>query len=113
MVCSFLHSFCEENGINAVPVTAEVNEWRTRIKNTREGPGATAKQLLHYAQLISTGKFTQFDYYSDKENKKRYGTKKPPSINLDNIPDTKVPIAMFVGEFDPLAEEEDTRALAQ
>ena len=49
VVCSFFHSFCEENGINMDPITPYVNEWRTRVKNTREGPGASVKQLLHYA----------------------------------------------------------------
>lgn len=73
MFCSIVHSFCEANGINMNPVTPYQDEWRTRIKNFREGAGVTTKQMIHFGQLILSGEFKQFDYYSQAENEKRYG----------------------------------------
>ena len=69
--------------------------------------GTSFKSVDHYAQIVDSGEFKKFDYGSDTENEKRYGTAKPPTIDLTNI--KKVPIAMFVGFQDELADNTDAK----
>lgn len=46
--------------------------------------GISAKQLIHYGQLIKSGTFAQFDYKREK-NLKVYDQPLPPLYNLSNI----------------------------
>lgn len=66
--------------------------------------GASLNSLLHYAQILTSDKFSQYDY-GKSQNKKLYGTEQPPEIGIQNI--SKVPIAMFVGQKDELADTTD------
>lgn len=68
--------------------------------------GTSLNCLLHYAQILTTDKFTRYDY-GKTENKKKYGTEKAPEIPIQNI--SKVPIAMFVGQKDELADTADNQ----
>lgn len=73
---------------------------------------ATQKQLLHYAQLIKTDVYKQYDYGSDKANILRYGSKVVPSLHLDQI-SKDLPIALFYGKEDDLADEKDVNWLME
>ena len=70
--------------------------------------GGSAKSFLHYAQSISSGKFALFDYGNSLENRYAYGSDTPPEVNLKRIENTEVPIAMYVGNEDDLADIEDS-----
>lgn len=70
--------------------------------------GGSAKSFLHYAQSISSGKFQHFDYGSKVENRYNYGSDTPPEVDLTRIENTEVPVAMFVGNEDDLADIEDS-----
>lgn len=71
--------------------------------------GTSGKNLIHCAQLISSGTFSQYDY-GKVENMKKYGSKKPPKYNINKI---NVPIRFYYGENDLLATPTDTKALYQ
>ncbi|XP_018563457.1 lipase 1-like [Anoplophora glabripennis] len=71
--------------------------------------GASAKQVLHYAQIIEKGKFQKYDW-GPKENIRRYNSKIPPEYNLKNI---TAPVALFYGEADSVATKEDVEILAK
>lgn len=79
---------------------------RSDVMNSKFPQPASWKQLMHYAQFISDGEFLEYDYGHTK-NKKHYGSKTPPQIDVSKI--SHVPIAMFVGKQDDLATPEDTR----
>jgi len=66
--------------------------------------------LLHYGQDIITGKFKQFDYGNDKDNRAKYGTKIPPMIDLNGI-SKNIPIYLIAGEEDDLADKTDVEWL--
>ncbi|CAG9768046.1 unnamed protein product [Ceutorhynchus assimilis] len=73
------------------------------------GPGgASVYQGLHYAQLVQTGKFMNYDW-GPKENKKRYNSSTPPEYNFSNI---ICPISLMYGKEDILIAEEDVIELA-
>lgn len=67
--------------------------------------------MIHYAQIIKTGSFKQFDYGNDKENTEHYGSVYIPELNLDNI-STSLPIALFSGNQDQTADPHDVAWLA-
>lgn len=66
--------------------------------------GTSMKTLDHYGQIITSGEMRRYDYGSS-HNEKVYGQKVPPTIDLTSI--SKVPIAMFVGTKDELADVKD------
>jgi len=67
----------------------------------------SSKEVIHYAQLIRSGKFEMFDF-GTQGNIEHYNTSKPPAYNLQNI---RVPIALFYGELDELADPTDVAHL--
>lgn len=69
------------------------------------GPArCSTKQLLHYGQVMKSGKFQKWDYGSAEENQTAYSADTPPELDLASI---KLPIAMFVGKQDTLATPDD------
>lgn len=47
--------------------------------------GVSLGQILHFAQLIRSGKFQQFDYDDVDLNKKKYGQETPPEFDVSKI----------------------------
>merc|ERR1719189_3114490 len=72
--------------------------------------GTTTNPFVHYAQLhLSDNMFLKYDY-GPEENPLHYnGSQTPPPYNLKNIIN---PNALFVGEYDTLADEMDNAHLA-
>lgn len=62
--------------------------------------GASLTQLLHFGQILNKGRFQNFDY-GKRQNMEKYGQKEPPFVDITKIQD--VPVALFVGEYDSLA----------
>lgn len=70
-------------------------------------------QLLHYGQMGAPGAtFQDFDYGDAAQNIKKYGVDKPPLLDVSQIGD-RVPIAMYVGLEDVLAEKQDSLLLKE
>ena len=66
---------------------------------------ASTKELFHYGQIIDDKRLQEYDY-GKAANQKKYGSDLPPIIDLKKI--TKLPVAMFVGKQDHLADPKDT-----
>lgn len=91
---------------NKLPVNP-YESLKANKKLFERGPdNASMKQLAHFVQLAASGKFQHYDYGA-AENMKRYGQPEPPSFDLTAI--DQVPVAMFVGKQDDLADVLDTR----
>ena len=58
--------------------------------------GTSGKTIVHYAQMIESGRFCGFDY-GRSENLKRYKQKYPPKVNLYK---TTAPIALYLAKVD-------------
>ena len=58
--------------------------------------------------MINSGKTQLYDY-GRIENKKRYGTYEPPLVPLQNI---SIPVALFSGSLDGLADPTDVAILS-
>ena len=64
------------------------------------------REVAHYAQEISSGKFQRYDFGKTK-NVAKYGQKNPPEIDITGI--SNVPVAMFVGLQDPFSDVVDAK----
>ncbi|KFB46696.1 AGAP003083-PA-like protein [Anopheles sinensis] len=71
--------------------------------------GASVKQMLHFAQLVRSGKFRQFDY-GRRNNTERYSHWKPPAYNLSAI---TTPMTIFYARNDWLIDPRNALRLAR
>ncbi|XP_050493053.1 lipase 3-like [Bombus huntii] len=69
--------------------------------------GSSVRQIVHYGQLISSGKFRKFDY-GLVGNMKRYGTIHPPDYNLANV---KLPVYLHYSASDMYTDVQDLHQL--
>ncbi|XP_018058234.1 PREDICTED: lipase 3-like [Atta colombica] len=69
--------------------------------------GTSIKTILHFHQVVNSGKFSQYDYGRMK-NLQIYNTSEPPDYNLANI---TAPFALFYAENDPLTTFPDVKEL--
>ena len=72
-----------------------------------EPSGTSVTNMLHWRQLVLTGKFNKYDY-GIEGNMEQYGQPTPPDYNLGNINGT---VHLFFGEDDDLVDEQDTQSL--
>ena len=79
------------------------NEKWQQVAGSWSPAKASTKQLWHYGQMMHTGKFQEFDYGDD--NISHYGKSTVPELSLSHV--SRVPVAMFVGKQDPLANTGD------
>lgn len=66
-------------------------------------------QLIHYAQMVHSGKFRQFDW-GEAGNLERYGSSTPPEYKLENI---KAPINLFFSDVDGVIHYPDVFKLLE
>jgi len=110
VVCGYLPWVCEDLTVKlSAKSIDDVNEERFKVYIGGHFPsGSSTKCHYHYGQLIVSDTFSEYSYGSRK-NMEVYGQTKPPEIDLKPVPG--VPIAMFVGEEDDLADVTDARWL--
>ena len=70
--------------------------------------GTSVMNMAHWKQLLDTKKFQAYDYGSAKDNSEHYGQPYPPVWNLNNI---RVPLRLFAGSSDELADITDVNYL--
>lgn len=69
--------------------------------------GGSVKQLVHYAQLIKSAQFRNYDY-GPADNIAKYGTAVPPDYPLNNV---NCPVAIFYAVNDWLTSADSTERL--
>ena len=71
-------------------------------------PGGTSVQnMKHWIQIYSAKKLQKYDYGSERENKKHYGTGKPPEYNLEKLKKYSIPSLMTISDADPFSNPQD------
>lgn len=87
---------------------------RSRLPTYFHFTPATAStwQIVHYLQLINSGRFTAFDYGSQFANKAHYGEASPPEYKLESIP-SSLPIIIVRSSNDYLSSVADTDRLIE
>lgn len=69
--------------------------------------GISSKQMIHYAQSYTSGKFRKYDHGFVK-NLEVYGMLTPPEYNLSK---TTAPVAIYYGESDTFVDSIDVTIL--
>ncbi|XP_068084387.1 lipase 3 [Anabrus simplex] len=70
--------------------------------------GISAFTAWHYVQVVQTGKFQQFNF-GPEENQRRYGSREPPEYNLKMV---TAPVAIHYGYTDEHNSEKDILRVA-
>lgn len=83
--------------------TTNLNETRIPVYMTHLPAGTSSKDMIHFAQMVKSGKFQKFDY-GKSENIKRYNQEYAPSYNVSKV---EVPVALYTGSNDWLADPTD------
>ena len=72
-------------------------------------PGGTSLQnIKHWIQIYSSKKLLKFDYGSKSENKKQYGTEKPPEYDLTKMKNYSIKSMVTTSDADPFCNPNDT-----
>jgi hypothetical protein len=69
--------------------------------------GTSVKNIVHFAQLVRSSAYQQFDY-GKVGNMIHYGQPSPPAFDISDL---KVPVALFTGGHDDLADPKDVERL--
>ena len=101
-VCEYFDALMSKSDYN--------DDTRTLVSSSRFPQAASWRSLAHYAQEIGSEKFERYDF-GLTANLRIYGQKYPPEIDVSVI--DKVPVAMFVGKQDVLADMEDAKWAAK
>jgi len=89
--------------------TTYLNDTRIPYYNHYEPNPTSVKNMAHWAQGVKTGTFQKYDY-GREGNLKNYNQTTPPPYNLANFP-TDMPLALFCGGEDYLADPKDVQTL--
>lgn len=86
---------------------SQLNATRLGVYVSHTPAGASAKSIIHYAQMVNSKKFQKYDY-GPKGNMLQYNQTSAPEYHLENIT-TKV--ALIWSENDKLADPSDVHLL--
>ena len=88
--------------------TSTNNQSRVGVFMNHYPSGSSLKSFEHFAQIIISGRFQNYDY-GHEINMQIYGHEIPPIFDLSKIKDAKT--IMIVGEYDLLSSEKDNEWL--
>jgi len=88
--------------------THQMNETRLPVYISHTPAGTSVQNMVHFGQMVRSGEFSMYDYGSKKGNFQHYNQTSPP---LYHPKDMKVPVMLFSGGKDWLADPTDVKAL--
>jgi len=111
IVCAEDPIICE-NVIEAIcgPHKGAFNETRMPVVVAHEPGGTSVQNMAHWSQEVISGEFIHYDYGKDG-NLKHYNQTTPPLYDYSKLPN--LPIALFSGSEDELADPQDVSNLAK
>ena len=83
--CSYFRPLCNSIHYWFSMCTPSSDYERCLVDHGRQSSGASLRELIHYAQIVSTGEFKLFDYGSDAGNIEKYGSATVPHIPIEDI----------------------------
>ena len=69
--------------------------------------GTSSQEMAHYAQLVKNDNVAMYNFGSSAKNMEHYGTDSPPEYNISKLSQGSLPIALFSGGEDVLADPAD------
>uniref|UniRef100_A0A183U260 Abhydro_lipase domain-containing protein n=1 Tax=Toxocara canis TaxID=6265 RepID=A0A183U260_TOXCA len=86
----------------------QFNKSRLPVYLSHSPAGTSAQNILHWTQMIKSGKTQAYDYGSEKENLIHYGQPSAPLYNLGRV---NTPVYLFWSDKDWLADEIDIKVI--
>jgi pimeloyl-ACP methyl ester carboxylesterase len=83
--------------------TKNLNETRIPVYVSHTPAGTSVKDVVHFAQMVKSGKFQMFDY-GDAGNMQHYNQKTAPLYHVEAV---KTPVSLFTADNDWLADPYD------
>merc|ERR1719512_629023 len=87
------------------------NNTRMDIYIAQTPSGTSVKNMAHWSQGVRSKNFQMFDYGSKKSNQAHYNQDSPPIYNLTNVDQSGIPISLYSGSNDLLADPTDVSEL--
>lgn len=86
-----------------------MNKSRLTVYYTHTPAGSSVQNFVHWAQLMRNKESRKYNFDSKLDNIAKYGMTKPPKIKFNKV---DVPVAMFTGASDTIANPTDAKRLA-
>lgn len=86
--------------------STQLNATRIPVFISDEPGGTSLKNILHWAQMVRTGKLQKYDYGDPFQNLLHYGTMNPPLYDISKI---QSDVHLFWSEADWLADGKDVQ----
>lgn len=88
----------------AGPESKQMNATRLPVYLSDEPSGTSTMNILHWAQMVRSGKQEMYDYGSILANEQHYGSKTPPIYDISKI---QTDMYIYWSDADWLADEQD------
>lgn len=85
-----------------------LNQTRLPVYLAHDPAGTSVQNMGHWSQSVRGDTFQMYDYGSKNANREHYGQDTPPAYHLEN---SMVPIAIFHGGRDALADVDDVQMI--
>ncbi|XP_071792325.1 gastric triacylglycerol lipase-like [Asterias amurensis] len=87
---------------------SNLNETRLPVYLSHSPAGTSTQDMIHFAQMVSSGEFQKYDRGSKEENMARYNQTTPPLYYPEHI---TTQVSLYWGGKDWLADPEDVKML--
>ncbi|CAI9736947.1 gastric triacylglycerol lipase-like [Octopus vulgaris] len=87
-----------------------MNSSRIPVYLTHSPAGTSTQNMAHFAQLVRSKDCKKYDYGTQAENLLHYGHPTPPAYNVSKL---KIPVALYSGGRDNLADPKDVALLVK
>jgi len=108
-LCFLDPSLCDQVFDLLFGPSLNLNNSRLSYYVTYEPNPTSTKNIAHWAQGVRSGAFCKYDY-GYQGNMRQYGQPTPPEYKLQNFP-KNLPVALFTGSNDVLADPQDAALL--
>uniref|UniRef100_A0A0N5ALW2 Abhydro_lipase domain-containing protein n=1 Tax=Syphacia muris TaxID=451379 RepID=A0A0N5ALW2_9BILA len=107
IICGFpsRDSFCENfMFLLSGPDSNQMNKTRIGVYLAHNPAGTSTRNMMHFAQMVHSGRLAPYDYYIPLINKKHYGKPIPPLYNVSGI---TVPMNLYYSHADWISTDKD------
>lgn len=97
-------AFCENLLFAINGPSTHLNVTRIPVYDTHNPAGTSTKNMIHFTQMVISGKFQKYDFGSAEENMAHYNQTDPPMYDLGSV---KTPVALYWATNDWIADPKD------
>ena len=108
-ICGGLFAFACKDFFKLLHHDGVDNFERFTVFMSNEPSGQSYRTFVYYAQMMNDGRYSLYDY-GKRKNKQIYGTEQAPLVPIEDL---DIPVGLFSGDLDRLADPEDVAFISQ